>query len=403
MDKKNKIMKILVVDYHIGISISITANLKKIFGDENVDVCVVDPIDYWSHENTYEMWGCSEFLIPNFTEEYNEAKRRIYELESISIDNQNRTLLAGKKMYNDYLYDFVFVSFPPSLAYIVDAANIAPKIHIILGHRLDFGSKHFDTTSWSRETFFDYIKKNNWNVTSCNNYDKEYFEYYMGRPIENLPLVAVHALKFYKEVPNKDSIFIGPFDAKNTWRKDLMNLPLKTFGELGSVEDIANSLSKKINKNISFKKDKKIPAEEISLMSAIINMPYSAWSASEYEYHAMGIPLFVPDNDLIIKNDIMDDRALWPLYADESDIKMSEKKYQKIDIPSPQSKDPDAQDYWINKRNLKNKTFYEFNNLDDLSNKINNEKYLYIRNDIYQNELKEFNIFKSRMLEMYGG
>lgn len=402
MGKKNKIMKILVVDYHVGMSISITANLKKVFGDENVDVCVVDPINYWSHENTYEMWECSNFLIPNFPEEHAEAKKRIYDLESISINNQNRTLLLEKKFYKDYLYDIVFVSFPPSLAYVVEAANIAPRIHIILGHRLDFGSKHFDTTSWSREIFFNYIKSNNYAVTSCNNYDKEYFEYYINKPIENLPLVAVHALKFYKETPNKDDIFIGPFDIKNTWRKNLMNMPLKTFGDLGGVEDIADSLSKMINKNIFFKKDKKIPAETISSMSAIVNMPYSAWSASEYEYHAMGIPLFIPDNDLIIKNDIMDDRALWPLYAEEQDIKMSEKKYYKDSIPSPQSKEYNDQQYWINKRNLKNKTFYEFKDLEDLSNKINGDEYLYVRNNIYQNELNEFNIFKNKMLEMYG-
>jgi hypothetical protein len=382
---------------------TLVSNFKNIFGENNVDVCVIDPINYWNHEKKYKDWGIGDYLKPNFESEFNEAKRRLYEVEAKSIEHLDRSVLKDKVFYDDFLYDVVVVSFPPSLVYTVEAAKIAPNVHLYLGHRLDYGSKFFNTTSDTRKTFFKHIKNSNYLVTSCNVYDQEYFKYYMGYEIKNIPLTAIHAIKFFNPNPDVNKIFIGPFDAKSIWRKELNNISEKTYGSLGSIDDIYKNLSLMSNKHFFYKNKNFISVEEIAKSGAVINMPYSAWSASEYEFHAMGLPLFVPDDNLIIKNNIMDDRALSPLYAEEKDILISEIDYFNNKIPSPQTHDTNSQKYWINKRNLKNKTFYEFSSLEDLSNQLSKNKYIENRNLIYNKEIENINNTKINLEKEYEG
>ena len=191
--------------------------------------------------------------------------------------------------------------------------------------RIEFG-RYDDNIPWRRErlTSRSYEQWREWvknlqliaarpeNVVMANNlYDVAYIKHMTGINAKYMPAWCGSSGVTY--APSSQSILIGPYRlAKLGWEHPVLrdlsrtNVGLRKPFEFQRIADLYPSYS----------------FSDLASHRAIVFLPYQVSIMSFFEYYRMGIPLFVPSKDLLLKwddeYDVVDERIYGHIRRDDA-------------------------------------------------------------------------------------
>jgi len=246
--KKKLKMKIFNIDCHV----SVIADLKQVF--ENL-----------GHELT--SWSISGH---NWIFDRNP--------KNLDIINPNNWMKLDQKMcdefyerYKDELseYDVFVCTYPPSFSMLYEKFNKPIILQIPIRYEVPF---HNDKLKWNN--FNKYLKEkidNGLIIPVANSeYDKRYFEFFVGRECELIPNICDYTNSIWNPKKNKFLYYSRlPLNLNNNFIVDKSSLGRYKWSD-------------------------------ISEYNGIIMIPYNCSTMSIFEYYTSGIPLFVPSKNLMM-------------------------------------------------------------------------------------------------------
>jgi hypothetical protein len=195
-----------------------------------------------------------------------------------------------------------------------------------------------------REKFWEEFSSdwagNKISVVSSNNFDAEYIEYFTGmRPVVLEPR-ALYARATQAQTVSRSEILLMP-----------SGLPLGSAA-IGEVLKISKEIVPLRSLYPSYSLD------DLRAHRAVILIPYSVYSITLVELMELGIALFIPSARWLIENDLFNDVQLFPLYADEHQIRQFPPDSSASDGRGPNESDTEIRQiwanhsYWLNKPNV---------------------------------------------------
>jgi hypothetical protein len=339
-------LKIFNLDCHV----SVIADLKQIF-------------EKFGHEVT--SWSISGH---NWV--FNRRPKQV------EIVNQNTWMSLNDEMcdkfyerYKDELsqYDAFLCTYPITFSMLYDKFNKPIILHIPIRYEVPFQN---DKIKWER--FNEYLRKRidkGIIIPVANSeYDKEYFEFFVGRECQLIPSICNYTGSNWN--PTNDKFLYS----------SRLKLPLNT--------------------DLIVDKDSlgKYKWQDLAAYKGLIVVPYTCSTMSIFEHYNANIPLFFPSKAFMME-----------LYKSHGDSVLSEISWNRIFSLPPNSiidcdfdKDPNRYDNaeimseWISLSDFYNQEWMPhivyFDSLQDLSNKLSTTNLFEV-----SNKMKKFNI---RMTEI---
>jgi hypothetical protein len=184
--------------------------------------------------------------------------------------------------YKDELshYDGFIHSYPPAFALLFEKFN--KPIYTIACTRYEFPCGSGDTASvsrlqWLNEKLLDGYKNNQIKFITNNLYDKKYCETFIGGEWTFIPSICKYVSHMTCDGGN-DTLIL--WDRNRDGLRNTFNHP-------------------KINKKFTI--SQVYDRNALVKQKGIIHIPYNISIMSAFEHFAMGIPMFVPSYDLLIK------------------------------------------------------------------------------------------------------
>jgi len=340
-------MKIFNLDCHI----SVIADLKQIF--ENL-----------GHEVT--SWSISG---------HNWVFNR--DPKQVEIVNQNTWMALNDEMcdlfyerYKDELseYDAFLCTYPLTFSMLYEKFNKPIILHIPIRYEVPF---HNDKIKWKK--FNEYLRKGidkGMIIPVANSeYDKRYFEFFVGRECQLIPSICDYIESDWNPINNK---FLYSSRLKLPFNTDLI-IDKDTLG--------------------------KYKWQDLASYKGMIVIPYTCSTMSIFEHYNSNIPLFFPSKSYMME-----------LYKSNGNLVLSEITWNKIFNLPPKSiiecdfdKDPNRYDNaeimseWISLSDFYNQEWMPhivyFDSLQDLSNKLSFTNLIEVNN-----KMKSFNIKRRELI-----
>lgn len=336
-------MKFLISDFHIGCQLWQASLLKKLGHEVNIM-----SFSGYKHLNDIDKTMFVEDLI---SDKSAESIKNIGNLHSGIITSEDADKLRN--------YDSLIVSFPPRFIEVFKNIEFKNKILLNAGHRLHI---YTNNDPWFLDKLIYYIESGKVVLCSMSKYDTEYIKHYLNiEPVE-LDVACFHLPDNIRYSPIKKEILISPVNATN----------IKPFTSISEM----NLMASNFGYNLIFSYIKTLHANynyyDIIKYRATVLFPYSAFSISMIELYELNIPMFVPSDELLISNELMNDVSLYPFYCTESYMNA-------LDIPhinsphkfSPNSYNIKDKKYWLQYSYFKQKkNIIYWNSPEDLFVKL---------------------------------
>jgi hypothetical protein len=223
-------------------------------------------------------------------------------------------------------------------------------------------------------------------------YDTEYIKHYLNIVPIQLDVACFHLPEDIKYTPVRNEILISPVNVNKV-------LPFESISHM-------NNLAKYLGYNLIFSDIKTIYKNynyyDLVKHKANVLFPYSVFSISMIELYELNIPTFVPSDNLLLESGIMNDVSLFPLYCDESYMKVLDKPNNISPHKfSPNSYNINDKKYWLQYSYFKQKNnIIYWDSPEDLFTKLTTLNFNTISNNMkIENDLhKEQQLVKWRNL-----
>ncbi len=320
-------MKSLIVDFHAGCISTLASTLTAAAFDVSI-------ASFSAHHFVLTANGFRDLVLTE--RELTKLKRRLglsRPLQKI-IPISPRTKVMGRRLATpragEAVYDLAWVQFPPGLYRRVLASGIAKHVIVYVSHRMDLWlSDAKDREKFWAEFTADWVS-NKISVVSSNTFDAEYIKYFTGMSPKVLEPRALYAQSKETVAGRRTEILLMP-----------AGLPLASDA-LSQVLGISPAIVPLRSLYPSYSLD------DLRAHSAAILIPYSVYSITLVELMEIGITLFIPSARWLIKNDLFNDVQLFPLYADEHQIRQFHPDSGASDGRGPNESDSEIRQMWAN-------------------------------------------------------
>lgn len=307
-------MSTLIVDYHAGCIGATALGLRDI----GVDVQIVS---LSQHQRLLEGLGLQGALVKGM-------QRQVW-LHRLGLAGWPRLTRGGlrvpiappvnavktkpRKFAGRPKYRVAFVHFPPALYRPVLLSGIAEQVVLIVSHRFDMWYSDPDERRRFHDTIAADIGHGRVIAYAANHFDQAYFRFYTGIDLPRLdphfPYLQEARKRLAASGPTRPVMF-GPAHLS------LESEPATSYLEpLLAAPPLGDGL-RTIRQTYSH-----YAFEDLATHAGIVTIPYSIYSISMSELAAIGLPILMPSDDLLLELGVLHDVQLYPHYGRAEEVR----------------------------------------------------------------------------------
>ncbi len=299
--------KILISDFHVGCQMWQSHALQTL----GVEVSVASMSSHGRYlKQGAGLSGCESLIAKRMAGAWGAGWRGQFREADAERLLRDRRLMEALDSFDGFL-----CSFPPPLAllFLHLAKRLNKRVIWNMGHRFNLGVRTPGDNRAVMNAIYEMRASPRHVVAVMSEYDYHYVRYYLGIEPVRLDLTCFH-VPLRETQPARREILVGPVHAGDYGAdarvREMNSLAIQRG--LGSQrEPPVFKLIRSLYRNYEL--------EDLRRHPAVVLLPYSAFSVSMAELYELGIPMFVPSVDFIVRNRMMKDRILHPIYCTENE------------------------------------------------------------------------------------